>query len=406
MEELLTITEVCNLLKVHPNTLRNWDKQGLLTAVRIGVRGDRRYLKQDIVDLASSNIDMRENSGPTVLDLFSGCGGLSYGFEMAGFKVLAGVDNWDDALKTFKYNHKNSRIHNLDLFNFNLEEFEDTANYKGKVDVIVGGPPCQGFSIAGHRLKDDPRNSLYKAFVDFVEFYKPKVFLLENVPNILAMDGGSIRDGIIKDFEALGYMITYKKLLASDYGVPQSRRRAVFVGSKKGTFEFPEASFSRPVTSKEAISDLPENTLQDGAAYVSEPLSDYQRIMREASSGIYNHVATVHTYTTQSIISLVPDGKNFKSLPRELQNTRKVNIAWTRINSQKPSMTIDTGHNHHFHYQFNRVPTARESARLQSFPDNFIFLGGKTSQLKQIGNAVPPLMAKVLAKEIKEQYEL
>lgn len=406
MEELLTINEACDLLKVHPNTLRNWDKQGHLPAVRIGVRGDRRYRKQDIVDMSNSDTSLHGVSEPTVLDLFSGCGGLSYGFEMAGFRVLGGVDHWDDALKTFKYNHKNSNIHNLDLFNFNLDEFEKNACYKGKIDVIVGGPPCQGFSIAGHRLKDDPRNSLYKAFVDFVEYYEPKVFLLENVPNLLAMDGGSIKDGIIKDFEELGYTVTYKKLLATDYGVPQARRRVVFIGSKKGAFEFPEASHSKVITSKEAISDLPEDTLQDGAAYASEPQSEYQQAMRGVSAGIYNHVATVHTEKTKSIISLVPDGGNYKSLPAELQDTRKVNIAWTRINSQKPSMTIDTGHNHHFHYDFNRVPTARESARLQSFPDHFVFLGGKTSQLKQIGNAVPPLMAKVLAKEIKEQYEL
>lgn len=406
MDDLLTINQACDILKVHPNTLRNWDKSGHLCAIRIGVRGDRRYKKSEVIDMLTTDTHL-QSKAPTVLDLFAGCGGLSYGFEQAGYSVLAGIDNWDDALKTFKYNHRSADIYNLDLFDFDLKEFEQKANYKGKVDIIVGGPPCQGFSIAGHRLKDDPRNSLYKAFVDFVEYYKPKVFLLENVPNLLAMDGGSIRDGIVKDFEELGYTVVYKKLLASDYGVPQARRRVVFVGVLEGdAFQFPEPTHNNPVSSKDAISDLSEQTLDEGAEYTTEPHSEYQSLMRKNSKGVYNHVATVHTDQTRKIIALVPDGGNYKNLPKELWDTRKVNIAWTRINSGKPSMTIDTGHNHHFHYSFNRVPTARESARLQSFPDNFVFLGGKTSQLKQIGNAVPPLMAKRLAEEIKEQYEL
>lgn len=345
------------------------------------------------------------NTKPTLLDLFSGCGGLSLGFQQAGYKVLAGIDNWPDALKTFQHNHDGAAAINVDLFNFDIKEFEKKNQFKGKVDVIVGGPPCQGFSIAGHRRKDDPRNSLYKSFVDFVEFYQPKVFLLENVPNLLAMDGGSIRDGIIKDFEEIGYKITYKKLLASDYGVPQARRRVVFIGSRTKIFEFKDPSPIK-VTSKEALSDLPNETLPEGVKYPTDAASDYQKAMRVNSKGVFNHVATEHKDKTIEIISMVTDGGNYKNLPENLRHTRKVNIAWTRINSNKPSMTIDTGHNHHFHYEYNRVPTTRESARLQSFPDDFIFLGGKTSQLKQVGNAVPPILAKYLAKEIREQYEL
>jgi len=123
--------------------------------------------------------------------------------------------------------------------------------------------------------------------------------------------------------------------------------------------------------------------------------------MRQNSTGVFNHQITNHNEQTKQIIALVPDGGNYKDLPKELQQTRRVNIAWTRLNSNKPSFTIDTGHNHHFHYQFNRVPTARESARLQSFSDDFIFLGAKTSQLKQIGNAVPPFLAKAIALQLK-----
>jgi DNA (cytosine-5)-methyltransferase 1 len=189
--------------------------------------------------------------------------------------------------------------------------------------------------------------------------------------------------------------------MASEFGVPQNRKRAFFVGIKGNKeFVFPNPTNPKLLTSKEAISDLPEYSIVDGSEYPMKPKSEYQELLRENSTGVYNHQITVHNEQTIEIIAMVPDGGNYKNLPVELHQTRKVNIAWTRLNSKKPSFTIDTGHNHHFHYKFNRVPTARESARLQSFPDNFIFRSGKTSQLKQIGNAVPPLLAKILAENL------
>lgn len=338
---------------------------------------------------------------PTVLDLFSGCGGLSYGFEKAGFEIVAGVDNWGDALLTFERNHKGAKGLLVNLGDFNPKDIDEQIGRK--IDIVIGGPPCQGFSISGKRNPDDPRNKLYRGFVKTVAYFKPKAFVLENVPNLVSMEKGIIKDSIIAEFEELGYTVKYKVLLASNYGVPQNRRRVVFVGLKNKEFIFPEPTVEKCVTSKEALSDLPENTVLDGESYKCLPKSEYQKLMRNGSRGIFNHKATVHTDQTKKIISLVPDGGNYKDLPKELQNTRKVNIAWTRINSQKPSMTIDTGHNHHFHYEYNRVPTARESARLQSFPDSFIFCGGKTSQLKQIGNAVPPLLAENIAKALRSQ---
>ncbi|GAB2021271.1 DNA cytosine methyltransferase [Pseudolactococcus yaeyamensis] len=337
-----------------------------------------------------------------VLDLFCGCGGLSSGFEQVGFEIVAGIDSWKDALNTFEKNHSNSLAIELDLGNFSPEQIEEKAG--NNFDVIIGGPPCQGFSISGKRNPDDSRNKLYQGFVSAVEYFRPKVFLMENVPNLLAMANGLVKDTIIEEFSAIGYNVQYQVLLASDYGVPQNRKRVFFVGTQKGikNFVYPvKTSITSPVTSLEAISDLPEISLKNGSLYPYEPQSEYQKSIRKSSLGVYNHVITAHTERTQRIISLVPDGGNYKSLPIELQQTRKVNIAWTRIDSSKPSMTIDTGHNHHFHYKFNRVPTVRESARLQSFPDTFIFYGGKTSQLKQVGNAVPPLLAKSLAGEVK-----
>lgn len=341
----------------------------------------------------------------TFIDLFAGCGGLSLGFEMAGFESILAIDNWKDALTTYAYNRKGARTLCGDLATLDPYKIKQEYNISD-VDVIIGGPPCQGFSIAGKRIVDDERNSLYKAFVKMVACFKPKAFLLENVPNILSLGDGVIRDAIVRDFENLGYTISYKVLLAADYGVPQNRRRAIFIGFLNGhVFEFPRPTVTTPITSKEAISDLPENSIKEGGQYTSAPQSEFQKMMRQGSSVVYNHEVTVHNERTKEIIAMVPDGGNYKNLPIELQNTRKVHIAWTRLNSTRPSMTIDTGHFHHFHYEYNRVPTARESARIQSFPDTFVFLGNKTSKLKQIGNAVPPLMAKAIAEQIGKQIK-
>jgi DNA (cytosine-5)-methyltransferase 1 len=333
-----------------------------------------------------------------VLDLFSGCGGLSYGFHRAGYKIVAGIDNWEDALITFEKNHPGAKTYNVDLVDFDPRQMDSMVGRE--IDVIVGGPPCQGFSVAGKRKVDDPRNKLYKEFVRVVKYYDPKVFVLENVPNLISMGKGSAKDKIISDFGALGYKVSFKVLLASRFGVPQNRRRVIFVGLKDQHFRFPLESVSEPTTTYEAISDLPEKSLEDGAQYPVAPISTYQKMMRKNSAGVYNHQMVIHKPKTVEIINMVPDGGNYKNLPQELWSTRKVNIAWTRMNSRKPSFTIDTGHNHHFHYKFNRVPTARESARIQSFPDDFIFYGRPISQLKQVGNAVPPLMAEELAKEL------
>lgn len=338
----------------------------------------------------------------TVLDLFCGCGGMSLGFEEAGYRVLLGIDIWKDALETYKYNHKQSKTLCADMASLNPSDVVKMLD-GNDVDVIIGGPPCQGFSIAGKRIVDDERNKLYKGFVRMVNYFQPKAFVMENVPNILSIGGGAVKEAIIKDFEELGYHIEVQVMLASNYGVPQNRRRAVFVGTRNHMiYEFPAPCNLPMVTSKEALSDLPDCSLPEGSPYLTDEMSDYQRLMRKGSMGVYNHDITIHTQRTKEIIAMVPDGGNYKDLPVELQQTRKVHIAWTRLNSEKPSFTIDCGHNHHFHYKYNRVPTVRESARIQSFPDAFIFLGNKGSQLKQVGNAVPPLMAKAISLQLKK----
>ena len=322
-----------------------------------------------------------------VIDLFSGCGGLSLGFEMANYEILLGIDNWADALKTFEKNHHNSKTFLADLYTLQPEIIKERYNISD-ISVIIGGPPCQGFSIAGKREIDDERNKLYQGFVNFVKYFKPTAFIMENVPNIMSMDNGMVKNRIIKDFEDINYKVSSKILLASDYGVPQNRKRAFFVGLlNEKEFEFPEKNLNSTITSAEAISDLPDYDVKDGEQYPFSTQSGYQKSIRNGSKSLFNHQITNHSEKTIEIISLVPDGGNYKNLPLEFQKTRNVNIAWTRLNSEKPSFTIDTGHRHHFHYAFNRIPTVRESARIQSFPDDFVFLGTKTSQYKQVGNA-------------------
>ncbi len=275
---------------------------------------------------------------------------------------------------------------------------------KGReVDVIIGGPPCQGFSIAGKRIVDDHRNKLYKQFLKFVEVLQPAVFMMENVPNIASMGEGIILNSILTDFENIGYHLNWKILKASDYGVPQHRKRFILIGFKsshKFDFNRLDKYLTDHISAEEAISDLPEFDIKPEEGYPEKPKSNYQEKMRQGSNGIYNHITTKHTDKTKMIINLVPDGGNYKNLPEEFKNSRKVNIAWTRLNSKFPSFTIDTGHRHHFHYAFNRVPTVREAARIQSFPDSFVFLGNKSEQETQVGNAVPPILAGVIAKEL------
>ncbi len=344
----------------------------------------------------------------TVLDIFCGAGGFSCGLEMhKQFKILAGIDNNKDALKTFQHNHIDSAIINYDLENVsdNLFDKLDTIIDK-KIDLLIGGPPCQGFSIAGKRLEDDSRNTLWMAYITLVKKYKPKIIFLENVPTIMTTKNGEVADQIISSFEDMGYNVTTKIILSSNYGVPQNRKRAVFVATQNGfpAFNFPDVKNNK-ITTKEAIDDLPslENDLgNEEVNYPYKPNSQYQINSRKNAKKLWNHTAVNHTQKTKDIISLVPDGKNYKSLPSHLKNTRKVNIAWTRMDSNTPCFTIDAGHNHHFHYSANRVPTVRECARMQSFPDTFIFLGTRTSQYRQVGNAVPPLVGFELAKSALE----
>jgi DNA (cytosine-5)-methyltransferase 1 len=354
-----------------------------------------------------------------VIDIFSGAGGLSRGFMDAGYNIQLGVDFDDAALKTFQENHGSSDILKLDLFNHeNIKAILDYIKSKKiSLDVLVGGPPCQGFSLAGKREEFDKRNVLYSAMVKIAEQLQPKIIILENVPGMLTLYKGAGAKRVQKDFEEIGYELEEPKILfAPQYGVPQIRRRVFFVMKLKslnlGDFNYPipELKEEEFVTTEQAISDLPslENiknySLDQIWEYKTKNNTIYQDFMKKNSDKIYNHIPTKHTDETIRLISLVPEGKNYKSLPiQELEKRKfKYNEALTRYHSQKPSKTIDTGHRTHFHYKYNRIPTVRENARLQSFPDDFIFYGNKQEQYRQVGNAVPPLLGKAIAKQVKE----
>lgn len=346
-------------------------------------------------------------SNYNAIDLFCGCGGLSYGFEKAGFNILLGIDNDSKALEVFEKNHNNAKSICGDITEINYDDIKEKIGNQ-QIDIIIGGPPCQGMSLSGPRKFDDPRNKLYLSYIRLVDQIRPRAFVIENVPGLVSLFGGQIKDSIIEKFTAMGYTVKYQILCAADYGVPQSRKRVVFVGTREGKeFVYPE-KFTEQVTCKMALSDLPPLEDELGteiSEYATEPQSEYQKLMRENSSLVHNHVAASHSDKVKQIIAMVPDGCNYKSLPEEFRNSRNFHVAWTRFASNKPAPTIDTGHRHHFHYLYNRVPTVRECARLQSFPDDFVFLGNKTQQFRQVGNAVPPLMAQAIAKQVKRMLE-
>lgn len=356
-----------------------------------------------------------------VIDLFCGCGGFSKGFEEAGYNIRFGIDLWSDAIITYKKNFPDAEVLNEDIARISGKDILVKAGLSGdEADVIIGGPPCQGFSVSGKRMIDDERNKLYKSYVQIVCQIKPKMFVMENVPGLVRLFKGKVAEQVMEDFTQIGYSVQMKILSADNYGVPQQRKRVFFVGLrddlvKKGLeYQYPVSIMGSGTdrlawTSREAISDLdfvPEDkVLGENIPYALPAENEFQMKMREGSNHIMNHSITIHNARTREIIAMVPDGGNYKDLPEELQSTRKVHIAWTRMDSSKPCFTIDTGHNHHFHYKENRVPTVRESARIQSFPDTFEFIGIKTSQLKQVGNAVPPLLAKAIAESIRDVLE-
>ena len=334
------------------------------------------------------------------IDLFAGCGGFSTGFIQAGFDITHAVEFDESIAQTYALNHPNT-----DLIVDDIKNVDNNNVLANKfADVIIGGSPCQGFSMAGARIRqncqfiDDPRNYLFKHYLNIVKHIQPSVFVFENVKGIQTMNKGEIFKEIIDSFKKLGYYVQYKIFKADEFGIPQTRERMIIIGSV-ASWNFDELiehtkdkimtntpSFFAPTTAWEVISDL-ENVPTDGTAKIS------------------NHTATKHAKIATDRMKKVENGKNFTSLEEDIKSVHSG--SYGRLEKDKPAPTIttrfDTPSGGKFtHPTLNRTITPREAARIQSFTDDFAFLGNKTSVCKQIGNAVPPKVAYFLAELVKE----
>lgn len=358
--------------------------------------------------LASGIAEVLDNQSKyKLLDVFCGAGGLSLGFESQGFESVLAIDFCDKAIETYNFNRENKVGITKDIKEIDEEFLRNKIDCE--IDGLVGGPPCQGFSTAGRRIIDDERNELYRDYFKILNITKPKFFLMENVSGILTMAGGLIKEDIIKRGQESGYKMFYDTLLASDYGIPQNRKRVFFIGIREdlyhGDFKFPEPT-GEYVTVEDAISDLPSlDNNEDNTKYSKEPMTDFQKMMRGNCNILSNHEQTAHTDETKKLISAVPEGGSIKDLPEELRGGRKYNGLLRRMDRNKPSHTIDTGHRTYFHYEEKRIHSVREGARLQTFKDDYVFKGSKVQQYKQVGNAVPPLFGEILAKAIRNYLE-
>lgn len=345
------------------------------------------------------------SNGLNVLDLFCGCGGLSLGFKRAGFTIAGGIDSSVPSIDTFNENIGNGRT--IDLAEADWVKKAANELNLSSLDVLVGGPPCQGYSLTGTRKFEDERNQLYNSMFQAIEAFSPKVVLIENVRGMATLYGGRAKDQVLQNFEDNGYSAVHTIFDSADFGVPQHRKRLFFLATKLNTpLVWPARTNERDtyITCKDALSDLPsmENNMTDSEGnYKTPPQTTFQELMRQGSLIATNHQPTIHKQFVIDTIKQVPEGGNHKDLPPGVGESRKFNEAWTRYHGDKPSRTIDTGHRNHFHYKFDRVPTVRENARLQSFPDAFLFKGTKTQQYRQVGNAVPVFLAQAIAKSIK-----
>lgn len=322
------------------------------------------------------------------VDLFCGAGGMSLGFDKAGFKNIFSVEYDKQIANTYNNNFPSHNLFVGDIKNLSEKDINNYINGL-KVDVVVGGPPCQGFSLAGNNGRtfvDDPRNYLFKEFVRVVDIIKPSIFVMENVSRVAIHNGGETLAEIIKTFNKIGYDVKSKVLQAADYGVPQKRQRIFIVGTREtNTFEYPVKEDSL-MTIKDAIDDLPP-------------------LMSGEKSNIPNHIAMNHSEQMLKKMSYIPDGGDRSYIPESIRPKSGDSRKYIKYDSNKPSFTVTGDNRKIFHYSQNRALTGRELARIQTFPDDFIFYGNSGSIQQQIGNAVPPKLAMKIAKSVKDFLE-
>lgn len=370
-----------------------------------------------------------------VLDLFCGIGGLSYGFEQTNkFVTVAGIDLMEDRINTFQLNHPHAIGIKADIRNFSPNILDDLLEYKPK--VIVGGAPCQGFSsIRPFRTlsEDDQRNNLFTHFGKYLNYFQPEWFVFENVVGLLTHKKGKTLKILTDEFEQLGYELSYRVLNSAYYGVPQMRERLIIVGNNVGReFEWPEPTHFldafksmagtqneyvlepidktkclKAVTVLDAIDDLQDIKAGDSSEhYKSEPKNQYQKYLRRNSNGLKNHTASSHSEKMMNIIK--QSGYNIKAV-RHLV-TSGFSSCYSRLEPNKPSVTLtvnftNPSSNKCIHPIQDRALTPREGARIQGFPDNFSFSGSRTQIVKQIGNAVPPILSKKIAESLIDYFE-
>ena len=382
---------------------------------------------EQVIAQINHNHNYSENA-LTSIDLFSGCGGLTKGLSMAGIRSILASDIDENCEKTFNRNFPDVPFIRKDITEITKDEVD---NLIGNIvpDIIVGGPPCQGFSLANKRrnkVSDDPRNRLFYGFVKFINWYSPRLFVMENVKGLLSMQNGQVLQTILEVFRQAGnyggYNVEYRVLLASDYGVPQNRERVIIIGVRNDINiapSFPEPKqLDHKITLDEAISDLPQIKACEGQEvmqYPMKPQNDYQRLMRANMQYVTNHIAMNHTRRLIERFEAIKPGQSLVdvwethgAVKRGAPN-QKSNIKFSQNNQRlfgdQPAPTLAASFQSNFiHPHLNRNFTAREGARIQSFPDDFIFEGMRTkmswekglSQYQQIGNAVPVLMAKAI----------
>ena len=325
---------------------------------------------------------------PTYVDLFSGSGGFSLGFDWAGFDNVFSIEYDHEICETYRYNFPNHKLIECDITQISDSSVLELS--KGAdIDVIIGGPPCQGFSMAGNigRLfADDPRNHLFKEFVRFVSLIKPKCFVMENVARLYTRLKGQTRQEIIKCFEELGYVVEARIVCASEFGVPQNRYRVLFIGkrthNKMYKILFPKKSDEPVKTIKDAFSHFP-------------PLESGQ------SSDIPNHVAMKHSEQMLKKMSYIKDGGGRQDIPLGIRPQKGDVRKYIRYDSSKPSICITGDMRKVFHYEQNRALTVRELAAIQTYPDSFVFLGSSIKQQQMVGNSVPPVLAEKIAEAVK-----
>ena len=372
----------------------------------------------------------------TSIDLFSGCGGMTKGFNLAGVKSIFASDIDENCEKTFTRNFPGTPFLCKDITEVTKDDVDNLTG--GTVpDIIIGGPPCQGFSLANknrNKVADDPRNKLFYGFVKFINWYSPKAFVMENVKGLLSMQKGQVIKTIIEEFTnagTYGYNVAYKVLRASDYGTPQNRERVILIGLRKDLNSMPvhpaPYKMDHRFTVDDAISDLPQINAGQGEenmSYPQDPANTFQKLMRKNSSSISNHVAMKHTPRLVERFKAIQPGQSLvdvwethgavkRGAPGEKSNI-KFSQNNQRVFGDQPAPTIAASFQSNFiHPHLDRNFTAREGARLQSFPDDFIFEGMRTkmswekglSQYQQIGNAVPVLLAYAIASSVVGQLD-